>query len=260
MENKVVLSKNSNDDEIKAYFLEVSKLAKSKEEFPVDFDQVWMLAYAYKHKAIKKLKDGFIQGVDYKSVTKKVECKNGIGSSRVDKYYITIPCLEFFIARKVRTVFEVYRQVFHKAITNLSLPNFEDPVEAALAWAEQYKEKQLALQKIEEDKPKVEYNNEMVENRDYFTISSIAIELKVTVASLNRFLLDTGWFTKKFSVIIADDEHKNWQCDIPYYQTKKDGTKCVITSLVRWSKEGRENIIKLWKSNNQKQENDVELY
>ncbi len=141
-----------------------------------------------------------------------------------------------------------------------SLPNFEDPIEAALAWAEQYKEKQLALQKIEEDKPKVEYYNEMVENRDYFTISSIAIELKVTAASLNKFLLDTGWFTKKFSIIIADDEHKSWQCDVPYYQTKKDGTKYVITSLVRWSKEGRENIIKLWKSNNQKQENDVELY
>lgn len=141
-----------------------------------------------------------------------------------------------------------------------SLPNFEDPVEAALAWAEQYKEKQLALQKIEEDKPKVEFYNEMIENRDYFTISSIAIELKVTAASLNKFLLDTGWFTKKFSIIIADDEHKSWQCDVPYYQTKKDGTKYVMTSLVRWSKEGRENIIKLWKSNNQKQENNGKLY
>lgn len=141
-----------------------------------------------------------------------------------------------------------------------SLPNFEDPVEAALAWAEQYKEKQLALQKIEEDKPKVEYYNEMVENRDYFTISSIAIELKVTAASLNKFLLDTGWFTKKFSIIIADDELKSWQCDVPYYQTKKDGTKYAMTSLIRWSKEGRENIIKLWKSNNQKQENNGKLY
>lgn len=27
---------------------------------------------------------------------------------------LSIPCLEFFIARKVRPVFEVYRQVFHK--------------------------------------------------------------------------------------------------------------------------------------------------
>ena len=223
MENKVVLSKNSNSDEIKAYFLEVSRLSKSNEEFPVDLDDVWPLVYERKDNAVKSL-------------------------------------IEFFIARKIRTVFEIYRQVFHKAVINLSLPNFEDPVEAALAWAEQYKEKQLALQKIEEDKPKVEYYNEMVENRDYFTISSIAIELKVTAASLNKFLLDTGWFTKKFSIIIADDEHKSWQCDVPYYQTKKDGTKYVMASLVRWSKKGRENIIKLWKSNNQKQENDVELY
>ena len=27
---------------------------------------------------------------------------------------LSVPCLEFFIARKVRPVFEVYRQVFHK--------------------------------------------------------------------------------------------------------------------------------------------------
>ena len=258
MENKVVLSKNSNSDEIKAYFLEVSRLSKSNEEFPVELDDVWPLVYERKDNAVKSLIKYFIQGIDYQLIRQKAD--QPTGSKYVNKYFITSSCLEFFIARKIRTVFEIYRQVFHKAVINLSLPNFEDPVEAALAWAEQYKEKQLALQKIEEDKPKVEYYNEMVENRDYFTISSIAIELKVTAASLNKFLLDTGWFTKKFSIIIADDEHKSWQCDVPYYQTKKDGTKYVMASLVRWSKKGRENIIKLWKSNNQKQENDVELY
>lgn len=29
-------------------------------------------------------------------------------------YMLSVPCLEFFIARRVRPVFEVYRQVFHK--------------------------------------------------------------------------------------------------------------------------------------------------
>lgn len=32
----------------------------------------------------------------------------------MEKYYLSVSCLEFFIARKVRPVFEVYRQVFHR--------------------------------------------------------------------------------------------------------------------------------------------------
>lgn len=31
-------------------------------------------------------------------------------------YMLSVPCLEFFIARKVRPVFEVYRKVFHKVV------------------------------------------------------------------------------------------------------------------------------------------------
>ena len=39
---------------------------------------------------------------------------------------LSVPCLEFFIARKVRPVFEVYRQVFHKVASGelpLRMPN-----------------------------------------------------------------------------------------------------------------------------------------
>ena len=35
-----------------------------------------------------------------------------LGGRPVETYYLSIPCLEFFIARKVRPVFEVYRTVF----------------------------------------------------------------------------------------------------------------------------------------------------
>lgn len=243
MENKVVLSKSSDNDEIKAYFLEVSKLSKSKEEFPVDFDQVWMLVYTYKHKAIKELRDKFIESVDYKAVTGKVECRNGIGSSRVVKYYITIPCLEFFIARKVRTVFEVYRQVFHKTIANLTLPNFEDPVEAALAWAEEYKQKQLALQKIEEAQPAIDYYDNMVEGRDYFSTSSIANELKTSPQKLNQFLSKRIGNGKKGYMVKVDDKHRSWQCE-----PKISFGQGVLLRKLRWTKEGRIGIIALWKS------------
>lgn len=49
---------------------------------------------------------------DYQSLDQKVERE--IGASVKTNYYLSVPCLEFFIARKVRDVFEVYRQAFHK--------------------------------------------------------------------------------------------------------------------------------------------------
>lgn len=114
MAKEIILSKESSESEIKAYFNEVLKLSQSDNEFPINFDEVWMLVYQDKHKAVNELKDKFIEGVDYQALTQKVECQNGIGYSRRIDYYLTVSCMEFFIARKVRPVFEVYRQVFHR--------------------------------------------------------------------------------------------------------------------------------------------------
>lgn len=116
MESKLILSKNSSENEIKRYFKAVLKLSQSDNEFPINFDEVWMLVYQDKHKAVEDLKDKFIQDVDYKAFTQKVECSNGIGYSRRIDYFLTVSCMEFFIARKVRPVFEVYRKVFHKSV------------------------------------------------------------------------------------------------------------------------------------------------
>lgn len=114
MAKDLILTKESSESEIKAYFDAVLKLSQSDNEFPINFDEVWMLVYQDKHKAVNELKEKFIEDVDYQAVTQKVECKNGIGYSRRVDYFLTVSCMEFFIARKVRPVFEVYRQVFHK--------------------------------------------------------------------------------------------------------------------------------------------------
>lgn len=119
MATNLILTKESSDEEIRSYFKAILELSKSDNEFPVNFDEVWMLVYQDKHKAVNELKDKFIENIDYQALTQKVECKNGIGYSRKIDYYLTIPCLEFFIARKVRAVFEVYRQVFHRKMNVL---------------------------------------------------------------------------------------------------------------------------------------------
>lgn len=110
------LTKQSSESEIKAYFEGIAKLMQSNELFPVNLEDVWQLVYSTKGKAVQTLKRSelFIEGLDYQSFNQKV--KRGVGGTTRAEYMLSVPCLEFFIARKVRPVFEVYRKVFHKVV------------------------------------------------------------------------------------------------------------------------------------------------
>ena len=112
MAKNLILSKESSESEIKRYFNAVLELAQSANEFPINLDEVFPLVYERKDSAVKALKENFIEGVDYKLLRQKMEQVSG--AKWVDNYFITVSCMEYFIARKVRAVFEVYRQVFHK--------------------------------------------------------------------------------------------------------------------------------------------------
>lgn len=122
------LTKQSSDQEIKAYFEEVLRMTRDSEEFPVNLDDVWPLVYSRKDKAVRALQsnDLFMQNVDYQVLPQNGEnsgflAQNGgkVQNGRpTDIYMLSVPCLEFFIARKVRPVFEVYRQVFHKVASD----------------------------------------------------------------------------------------------------------------------------------------------
>lgn len=150
------LTKQSTDQEIKAYFEEVLRLSRDSEEFPVNLDEVWPLVYSRKDKAVRALQsnDLFMLNVDYQVLPQNGE-KSGVlpqngeqdgyhsnllpkngeqdgkrakqwGGNNQVTYMLSVPCLEFFIARKVRPVFEVYRQVFHKVASGelpLRMPN-----------------------------------------------------------------------------------------------------------------------------------------
>lgn len=124
------LTKQSTDQEIKAYFQEVLRMSKDSEEFPVNLDDVWPLVYSRKDKAVRALKEGelFIEGIDYIPLPQNGERLNNGQFNGGDQvtYMLSVPCLEFFIARKVRSVFEVYRQVFHKVASGelpMRMPN-----------------------------------------------------------------------------------------------------------------------------------------
>ncbi len=117
------LTKQSSESEIKAYFEGIAKLMQSNEPFPVNLEDVWQLVYSTKGKAVQTLKRSelFIEGIDYQSFYQKV--KRGVGGTTRAEYMLSVPCLEFFIARKVRPVFEVYRKVFHKVVDTVQSAN-----------------------------------------------------------------------------------------------------------------------------------------
>jgi len=119
-----VLQKDSNETQIKAYFCKILELSQASEAFPVNLDDVYPLVYSAKGKAVRALKVNFIENVDFITIA-----QNGNGGKFAEiTYKLSIPCLEWFIARKVRPVFEVYRTVFHqvagpaKALTQDATP------------------------------------------------------------------------------------------------------------------------------------------
>lgn len=122
------LSKDSDDSLLKSYFTSIMELSRiSETEFIVDFDRVWPLAYKDKRSAVYELKDKFMKNVDYQTVRKKVQASNVAGYVYSDSYILNVPCLEYFVARKVPRVFEIYRQVFHKTVEALGTQAQVDP-------------------------------------------------------------------------------------------------------------------------------------
>lgn len=115
------LTRNMGSNEVKTYFSKVFELKQSGKEFPVNLEEVWPLVYAQKGKALATLKSDFVEGDDFylsqmgKVVTFK-ELQNGV---KIDAF-LSVSCLEYFIARKEKTIFDVYRTVFHKTINQLT--------------------------------------------------------------------------------------------------------------------------------------------
>lgn len=156
----VQLSKTSNETDLKNYFSAVLALKNSNKEFPVNLDDVWMLVYGRKEEAVRALvgNEQFMQGVDYQVLRKNAE--NPKGGRPTIEYHLSVPCLEYFIVRKVRPVFEVYRQVFHKVAESYIVPQTFG--EALMLAAKQQLQIEEQQKQLTEQEPKVNFANAML--------------------------------------------------------------------------------------------------
>lgn len=114
------LSKSSTEEQLKQYFMGIVELNKSSEEFPINLDDIWPIAYNRKEEAVRALTSegsGFMQDLDYQFFRKNAENYKGHTPGRPTmEYYLSVSCAEYLIVRKCRPVFEVYRRVFHQVV------------------------------------------------------------------------------------------------------------------------------------------------
>lgn len=103
--------------------------------------------------------------------------------------------------------------------------------------------------KIEEDKHKVEYYNDLVDSRCSFISSAIANELMISTRRLNKFLLENKIVRYSTKGWIVLGQYSSLQKDFPYEWTDPLTNKTNVYGTVkRWTPYGREFIIDLWKS------------
>lgn len=190
---EIVLKKSSDLATVKSYFEGVLALSRRQEEFPVSLDEVWPLAYGRKEEAVRSLKANFIQNVDYQVF--RIFAENLKGGRPTENYRLSVSCLEYFIARKVRAVFEVYRRVFHKAAQQPSLNMAalpQDYLSALKALVAAEEAKRLAQQRLSVAQPKADYCDTVLSSRDAMTTTQVAKTYGMSAAAFNRLLKDKG--------------------------------------------------------------------
>lgn len=126
--------------------------------------------------------------------------------------------------------------------------NFKEAL-LQLAAAEDYIEVQH--RQIEEDRPKVKFYNDFIENRDNFKTSLIAEELRISTVQLYRFLVEERIVRREKRIYVAYPNHQVLQCDHPYMWTNpRTGKTYPHAKTKRWTKAGREYILDLYRRKN----------
>lgn len=259
----LVLSKKSSDSDIKRYFEVVLELSKSDNEFPINLDEVWMLVYPRKDHAVRALKENFIEGVDYQPLPKNGERSiKGLFQGGGTEYRLTISCLEFFIARKVRPVFEVYRQVFHKVakrelsrkeLALMVLQAEEEKERLALANKQleadnQQKQATIEAQtsELKKQAPKVKYYDDTLQSVNTLTTTQVAKERGMDAEKLNKRLKESGIIYRQSGQWIIKQPYASWGLHKTRTQTytRSDGSTGTSTYLV-WTQKGKMFLLAL---------------
>lgn len=239
--HNIQLTKSSSESDLKRYFTAVLELSKEDNKFPINLDEVWMLVYSGRNKATRALRENFFENEDFITVT-----QNGQGG-KFDKidYFLSLSCLEYFIARKVRPVFEVYRQVFHTvAESTHNLPTtYKEALQQLLAQVEKNEQLQqqnsIMLPKVRtyEQVINTPHDEEWLK-----TTSSVANEIGMSGQKLNKMLCACGIIYRTQSgEYLFCTEYLNWNLGKTVSCVINE-EKGQIRTYIKWNTRGRAYI------------------
>ena len=250
-QDSIVLSKSSSNEDLKRYFTAVLELSKADNKFPITLDDVWQLVYSERSKAVRALRNDFFEGEDFVSSSLSPLAQNGKrsekgqfnGANKID-YFLSLSCLEYFIARKVRPVFEVYRQVFHKVAQGThNLPTtYKEALQQLLAQVEQNEQlqQQNALMLPKARTYDAVMNTPFDEKLK--TTSSVAAEIGMSAQALNTMLVACNIIYKApdGEYIIAAN-YREWGLAKTVCVTVNE-EKGIIRTYLKWTTRGRAYI------------------
>jgi phage antirepressor YoqD-like protein len=242
------LTKSSSESDLKRYFTAVLELSKSDNKFPINLDEVWPLVYSEKSKAVRALRKNFFENEDYTRLAQNGESVKRQENGRLDgsfqtSYYLSLSCMEYFIARKVRPVFEVYRQVFHKVATTPALPStYKEALTALLAQVEANEKLQLENDVM---RPKARTYDVVIQTPDDVhlrTTTAVANEIGMSGQKLNKMLCAIGVIYKaKNGEYLFCTDYLKWDLG-KQISTLVNEEKGYIRNYIKWNARGRAYI------------------
>jgi phage antirepressor YoqD-like protein len=121
--------------------------------------------------------------------------------------------------------------------------SFKEALQLAVAQQEEIERQQEV---IEENRHKVAFYDEFIENRDWFKSTTLADELRITSVQLHRFLMEMKVCRFEKRQYVVHRSYSALQCEVPYLWKNKQGKTYTFGKVRRWTKAGREYIIDLW--------------
>ena len=250
--SNILLTKSSSESDLKRYFTAVLELSHNDNKFPINLDEVWPLVYGRRDNAIRELRKTFFENEDYKVIENyplpqnEERSSNGQfnGSNKIS-YFLSLSCMEYFIARKVRPVFEVYRQVFHRTAQSVT-PSYqiEDPVKRAEKWIEEQKTLALLKQQNETLAPKARVYDQVIGNAQdssTFTTRQVAQEIGMTDQRLYAILMQINVLYRQSDTYMLYSDYLKWGL---HKMTSHviDPEKGRVRTYLKWTNRGRAYI------------------
>ena len=247
------------------YFEYIFNLESSGISHPVDFDAVWPLCYTRKDIALDALKANFIEGMDY-NLRQKAEVltfsalQAGI---KVD-IELSVGCLEWFIVRKLRSIFECYQNMrkliqsgqfvlkggaeglTRHDILKMALESEEERLRLAEENDKQHIVIDLQTRELQDAAPKVNYYNDVLQSKSTYKVNQVAKELGMSAVTLNKLLHAQGIQYKQSNtwLLYAKHQGKGWtKTETTTYTNSQGHTD--TSMLTVWTETGRKFIHEL---------------